>query len=782
MPRRELLTHGARPASVNGDVTSATISAAMPLLTLYLLVFPGYCLLPRSCPRRLRLPFALFVSVIVTSVVGLLLLWAGRFDPWLVAALELPLAAWRLHRRPLPGLHLRLHVVPLVLAAALVAFVLLTLGEPFDATGDAGVYTIAAHHVAETGRWGWSLDEAVPDAVPTGLAVRRVPYALPWLEVAPGFVVEGDRVRPQFLPLYPLWGALQAPWAGRFGPLAANLAGALLLLVGLHAAASQLLPRPFPHAVAATVAVSPVLLVFLRYPTAETFLAGLLAGWLLWTMMLLRRPSAAGAVIPALLLALAVLTKFFAWAVVGLAGLLLLTLAWRRLLPVAAVHAAAVVPAVAAILLVSPAHLVNHIRQLAVVEGLPVVALGLGAAVLVRLGWRRWSRRLSSAAALLLGLVAAWMAVVRPEPVETGSENNLLELAALCGWGVVAAAAVGVVWWILLRRPVWRTAPVVVAVLVTLYLLLGSGDTTLYPFAARRYLPLTVPLMALFLVFPVARLRGWSRRVVAIAVVAFVVQPLGTQAEALLLPRGDGFLNVLEQIRAAVRRFPVAVAVGESWRYVPHLQLDGEPVAGVEPRPWPRLVELRRWLASRPEAVVLTDEARVGGVLAVVEERRPTLAPRRAPPLEVGAVRARFTLFRPARSELRFGRRVDVGFDDQLAIVDAWRPEAARERSFRWTRHRTWVLLARGDELRLTWSAGGHPGAPVPVEVFIDRGPVAAPPVPKAWTTTPWIAVPAGERGFIVVEVRSPTFQPARSGPGHDLRELGVKLDRVEVR
>jgi len=78
-------------------------AALIPIL----LLLPGYSLLHAGCPRRLRLPFVVFASVIVTSVVGLTLVVMGRFSVPLIAALEAPLILIRIRSRYWPAVGLR---------------------------------------------------------------------------------------------------------------------------------------------------------------------------------------------------------------------------------------------------------------------------------------------------------------------------------------------------------------------------------------------------------------------------------------------------------------------------------------------------------------------------------------------------------------------------------------------------------------------------------------------------------------------------------------------------
>jgi hypothetical protein len=99
-------------------VTVLVAALLVPVLTL----LPGYSLLPSRYPRRLRLPFVIFASVAVTSVVGLALMLAGHFSVPLLAALEAPLLLLRRRARDWPVLGLAHHVPALLLMVVVAIF------------------------------------------------------------------------------------------------------------------------------------------------------------------------------------------------------------------------------------------------------------------------------------------------------------------------------------------------------------------------------------------------------------------------------------------------------------------------------------------------------------------------------------------------------------------------------------------------------------------------------------------------------------------------------------
>jgi hypothetical protein len=750
-----------------------------------LVLLPGYCLLPAGYPRRLRLPFVVFASVVLTSVIGLVLMAVGHFSVPLLAAVEAPLVLVRLRSRRWPGLELKVHLPIIILLAVVVTFAVLTAGEPFDANGDAGVYTISAIHLGETGRWTWMLDEVVPEDVPEELVVYETPYVSPWREVAPGFVVRGRRVVPQFFPLFPMWGAIFGGWLGIRGVLAANLMGALMMLLGCDALFRLLVGRFWRFAGLAAILLNPIFLVFLKYPSAEVFLAGILAGWLVWMVLFLRIPTVRSAVMPAALLALAILVKFFAWAVAG-AVVIVLVLMPRRHLRAAVVFLALLTPAFALDAYLAAPHIKNHLGQLMILSGFKLVVMGCGGIVLLRVVWSKLVRiaPVALGGLYVISLVFLWT---------SAETSHLRDYAVLSGGLVVWGAAAGLCWYVWRRRSTWLVFPAFAFALLSLFLFLGSGDSPYYPFAARRYLPVTVPLGGLFLayvargsarifrgLFPAAR--PVAAPIFVLMLAAAVLPPLWVQRSAVLVRQGKGFLDTLAELERVIPQGRRVLAMGHAWRYGPYLLLGGEAVFSLDLQSPGALLNIETLLQRHHGTLFLTDEDRKNGVVEVIEEARQGIRTTSRPPLVAAPPRgSKFRLFAVERSDWEVPARIDIGTDDQLLVAGFYAPAQADGRSFRWTGDRARILVGPGGQARFVWKAGGNPRIPLPASVFARGIHVGDARLEKGWQTSRWFDIPAG-KGPALIEIQTPTFQPALLGRGRDRRNLGLCIDLVEIR
>jgi hypothetical protein len=758
------------------------LGAALVIPVLILL--PGYSLLPAAYPKRMRLPFVVFTSVGISSAIALILMALGQFSPSLIALIEAPLLLIRVRTGRWPDLGLSHHLTVLAIFLLAAAFAVLSSGEPFDATGDSGVYTISALHLAETGGWTWPLDQVIPPGISLDLVSHEPQVVKPWREVAPGFVVRGQKVVPQFFPLYPIWGAVFASWLGMYGVLAANLLGALMILLGYDGLLRLLLGRRWRLAGLAAILLNPVFLIFLKYPSAEIFLTGILAGWMYWTVLFLRNPTAKGALVPGMLLALAILTKFFAFAIAG-ATLVFFALLPRRQLRAAALYLAVCAPALAVDAWLAGPHLENHLRQLMTLIGFEVIAIGCVAILGLRLIWAgvaRWAQP-GLAGLYVAGLLFLWFG---------SGMRHAHDFAALSGRLVVWFAAAGLVLYLWRRRPTWQLFPAFVFVLLTLYLFLGSGDSPYYPFAARRYLPITIPLGGLFISYLVASSVRSARRVVpttgrslavvgCIALAAALLPPVFLQRDAVLVRQAAGFTATLAELEGAIPDDALVMATGEAWRYSPYLLLAGRPVFCADLRRPGRLAEIAQHLDRHPGTLALTNERGYGDSLAMIEELRPRIQITTHPPLTAAFRKTKFRLLDAMGESWSAPGVLDVGEGDHLRVSGFFPPERARGRSFRWTGRRARILVGSGERLRFVWSRGGNPRRPLRVKISVRGQLVGRAQLTGGWQTSRWYPIPDGD-GAAVVEIRVPTYRPALNGAGKDRRALGLCLDLVETR
>jgi 4-amino-4-deoxy-L-arabinose transferase-like glycosyltransferase len=285
---------------------------------------------------------ALLTSLVVTSVVGLTLLSAGRFfAPWLMGAQGSVTAALLLsivltQRSGLRWRSPRGKVALLAGAALLVVAVLLRVPPSFYTDGgqDQGSYVNTAAHYVREGRL-LIHDALLSRAYSGNTQERSALQPLFPLGIRPGQPVipgryEGTRlpgyyigdaapgtVVPQFYPLHPLWMALLWLMLGPPASVYALTVFSVLALVAVYYLCMELFGRPWEGIAALALLAVNILQVWVnRYPVSET----MAQFWLvtgLWLHLRWRRTGSAGELwLSASCLGLYAFTRFSAIALV----------------------------------------------------------------------------------------------------------------------------------------------------------------------------------------------------------------------------------------------------------------------------------------------------------------------------------------------------------------------------------------------------------------------------------------------------------------------------------
>jgi hypothetical protein len=145
-----------------------------------------------------------------------------------------------------------------------------------------------------------------------------------------------------------------------------------------------------------------------------------------------------------------------------------------------------------------------------------------------------------------------------------------------------------------------------------------------------------------------------------------------------------------------------------------------------------------------------------------------------------------------SRDETTF--RIDLGADDDVHVVRFHAKERrGDELNFRWTRDRSYFSIPRikasDRELVMRMSNGGRPGKALPARVTVFLGErqigVAAPDGSfrdYPFAITPQIASELAAAGTVEVRIESTTWTPRDVVGGADDRQLGVMIDRAEIR
>ena len=323
----------------------------------------------------------------------------------------------------------------------------------------------------------------------------------------------------------------------------------------------------------------------------------------------------------------------------------------------------------------------------------------------------------------------------------------------------------------------------------------------------RRFVPVVLPGLLVVVALGAGRLVDWVyfefRGVAATALGVVLVGFVGGPGTTVL---GESLWDgVLDQSADVAGTFPedAAVLVGPDLAGT-HVQTtlaylhDVETLLVQEDEPDDVLREvILDWLAAgRPVFVVaggrgfslrapelVLSEVRQASIDLRILERTRERAPRDVVDVSIG-----LRILQVARGGVSTARTgVDVGnlADDAVAGLRGFHA-AERDgagRSFRWSEDVASIAVAGGDRIRLV-VAGARPPEAAPAEISVWAGPhrIAEGLVvgndPHAIT----LDLPASERsGSTELTIRSTAFRPRDMGLSSDLRNLGVRVYRVDV-
>jgi hypothetical protein len=654
------------------------------------------------------------------------------------------------------------------------------------------------------------------------------------------------RVFPQFFHLFPAFGAFLFQALGVKGALATPPVFGVLGTLGVFFVLRRLFGAPAALLGSVLLGINVVQVWFARYPVSETMSQCLLFTALLFILLWEENRSGAFGALGGVALGLTLLVRIDS-ALIFLPILLYVLvrrlrgdLTWRAAVPFlagfglvalhAAVHAAfwsrkyvvdivtrrywsqpmavwLAGAALAVALLVAAHHLRSQGRVVLATQG-PRLRRALAAAVLV----------LAAYAYLLRPMLSAWAGADGNDPARRLADAGPLlalgfrQLAAhdaqslvRLGWFVSPLGLVlGVLGlWAVLRD--WRPRylfPVLLGLSFSAFYLYKLRVWNDYPFALRRFVPVTLPLLLGFAAFLLARLsaRAGPRRILA-AALALVLVAIYARDTARIAPYTD-WRGAVGFVSNVARRFgPEDVVVFEQPRSIHLLSLPLWAVHGVNALELARFnpdpERLRHLIAAwrgrwRNVYFVHTYRTDLCGLfLERVEprefgtfewyayDRKPAAAEYRSLHFTVSRVVPPEELRVPSLDE------VDIGATDDVQVSGFFDKEGG-EQTFRWTGPCASVYLPGvrpGATLTVVASAKGRPEAPPAlVKVSLSGRALGEFMGGQDWSEHVFVLPSPLPPGPPVLRLDVPPWRPINVIPGAtDIRDLGIMVDRIRV-
>jgi hypothetical protein len=783
-------------------------------------------------------------SILVSGWVSLALAELGWFSPArtaILVSLGASIAGTALRRRLSlrPGPH---SVSELAVAAALAAFALVVYFPPFEhilGGRDPGVYVNAGFHLAREGKLIYD------DPVVANLPRESWPLFFPDKELPAwdylryqGFRLESPatgRVVPHGLHLYPVWigtaSALYQPKSGLY----ATPFFALLGVFGFFLAFRRLFGFEVAAAAAALLAVFQIQVWFARFPSSEIVVQFLFAtALLLFSLMEEERSAFAGALagfalgstllarVETLLFAVPV-GLYFGWKRVrrelGVPEISFLA-AFTLLAVHAAVHDRLFAwPYVSSIL-------GRHYWK-TIGENLPWLAAAalvlflLVDRVAVKLPRGTFdlllSFRFRVGAALALFLFALYAYFVRPHWHGPRTAPHDAEAFLRIGWylyplgqslGVAGAMA------LLVRARKAQAFFLLVALTFSLFFFYKVRVWHDHYFAMRRFVPVILPAFfaAIAYLLGVFRESGLRYAAAGVRLVAVLLAGLYLAAGHRLWRHDEfrGSLPFVEELARHIGDEDIAIFPAQEGLHLLEL-----PLAQLEAR------NVLEFYTLKPDRALLenlleTWRGRYREVFFVTNYKISLsgLFTRHVKDFELSTEKYEYSYDRPPKGPEPFNLRftlskavdlgdlaervpklpeLDVGGSDDLQV--AWFHEKEREEdgtSFRWSQRTSSIFLpAVGAGVRtiaLRLAGPKEAQAPLnPVEAALDGRPLGTISPTRAFevhelSIPPEIA-DRREASPAILTLSARTWRPANEIPeAGDIRDLGVRLDRVEVR
>lgn len=794
-----------------------------------------------ALPPEERLFWQVLMAISVSLSIGLALAAVHRYSFARVLAADIVLA---LVLAAGARLDLRLRA-PGPRAGALVVLVLVALGlwrfsppaEYIMGGKDPGTYLNEGVLIAQRGTIVY--DDPLVAALP--IAVR--PLFLPSREEAGhfgtrfmGFPVlnpADGAVVGQFPHLFPMSIAFGYGLDGLTGARRAVSAWAVLGLVAVYLAGARLFGRPAAAAAAALLALNVIEVWFGRYPNAEAVMQPLLFGALLANARAHVDGDRFFAPVSALLLALLLFLRIDAVLAIGavVAADLLAFLRGRPL------HRSFVLVLAAGVVLAiwyyaGPMRAYAYYPTQFVLNLRPWHRLALGAAaaallVVLYVGRRNPAAGTRITAALPGALTAvvcglAVYALFFRYPVGKLALENAFALRMYAAFYVtlpaVIAALIGYA--LISRRSFWRDPALLLTVVIfSIFFFFKIRIVPEHFWAARRFLPVILPgtlllacaaatwglrqagfrrlasgaIGAAFLVLLGSRYAGAARPVMAHVEYAGLIPRLERLAERI----GDRDLLLVESRDAGSDAHVFALPL--AYVYARNVLVLGSA------RPErAAFAEFLAWATSRFDHVYFLGSggtdllSRDWTATSVSSERFQVPEYESALNEYPRVVRQKefdfgiYELLEAHAADVPFD--LDVGVRDDLNVVRFHAKEQADGRTMRWTQRQSFVTIPAlpggSRELVLVMSAGGRPESvePADVTVYLDDELLGTVKVedgfqPYALAIPPHLAAEAAARDEPArVRLLTPVWNPHQVLGSPDDRDLGVMVDRVQVR
>jgi len=631
-------------------------------------------------------------------------------------------------------------------------------------------------------------------------------------------------VSPKFMHLYPLWLALAMKLSGLRAALSLNLLFSLFSLALCYQVAGQLHGTRGATAAAVFLSLSAIQIWFVRNqcaePLAQLFFLGCAYFWILW-----RRGGRLHAALSAACAGMMFLTKFETTIILpAMAAALLLSekrkgeIAFLIVLLAALLHLAVHLcwwdrPYAWAIL--------NNIPPRLREQGL----LLIGASCILLISACVLSRRLRSGGSLLdritppirflagtaIIALTTFLYFIRPLISASPESANLPEFSRVMGEGLFWWSIAAFLWiWLRGLRSEESLLWISALAVTFLFSLSAVGEHHLYPWSARRFLPVTLPALAIFSGCFTAELSALLPRPVRPLLIAglalLLIMPLA-RAPFLLTARDyPGAVSFMRALGPATEAFDILVC--EQVRFAVPLDflLHRNVLLFKETEQTIKKCDrvealIASWLAGGKRVAYVTSGPAIHGKTVAFRKRaelpfKSSVVPltRHAMPWRVAEISSDVKILEaiPLAAEARPEKEmlIDIGYHC-FGLEDGFygpRLIGKEGGAGRWTAPRAsliipWFEDGSAGAITLSISTGPRRGMPVPVELLIEGEKIAEFNARRGLNDYT-VSIPRGTcvgRKRVRLELITSPWNPEGERLSGYPSALGIFLDRIRI-
>ena len=734
----------------------------MLLSFLFLYIFSGF-IFSANFSKKNKLIFSLILSPIILSFLSLILLFFGIFNFWVILFFAFLFSIYGIFKIKRFEFSFKNFISPLIILVLIFAFFLIQ-GEPFEGACDAGVYISSALHLIDKGTYFYKFDELLPTDLKE-ISIVETNYQYNWKETYPGIIFLKGKFVPQFFPLYSIHLGIFYKIFKIKGLLFCNFWFFFLTLLVFYKLINLFLDKFFSFLSLLIFSLNPGLIYFIKYPTAEIFLAFLILSFLYFFIIYNKKSSFA--FFSTSFFSLSLLTKFLSYFLFF--PLFLFYLKKKRKFDKFLLFLFCfIIFPLSYILKFNYPYFLNHLFPILRLKyAFFIIFSGL---IYYIFRGKKYFNSFLKLLPFFFFLLSLWALLIRTNINEILEENNLLEFTFYFGFLSFSISLLGVLFSSYKKNFIFLNLNYYLFLILIIF---GTSDNPLHPFSFRRYIPLFLPLTSFYFSYFLKILN--FRKYFSIMILIFsIFYPLYKGKNLILSKEGKGFLNLYSQ--AENYDFPKNTLCTEE-TYFLSSQLNLISLKNLYPlnlKNPKNLEKFQNIIKKNKEFYLFSGDKypyekvfEINGVLEKIQNERNKI------PEKILKVNLNFFLYKIFLNEIN-PYEIEIGKNDFGRVSNLWDLEFDGERYFKWTKRQAYFYIKLKNEFLILLDKGGNLKKQVPFRIYLNDRILFEGFAKSGWNEYRF-KVPADlNEKEVVLRFVTHSFTPLP-----DTRELGLKLSGI---